>query len=145
MASGATVLVAAWSLASCTSAEPDQGPPGNGAADLVGTWSPVIVGGHDVSSDPNVDHWSLRFTSDGTWRRASGCGIGEGRYTLHGTDFRSHEGVDIGVGCPGPQIDYLTTLAKVATAEREGSTLLLESADGTVLLVMARAGAASNA
>lgn len=138
------LILAAWPLTSCTSAGPGRGDSGAVPPDVVGTWSPVLVDGQDVSSDPDVGLWGLEFRSDGTWRRTQ-CGSIGGEYTLSGTSFRSGAGADIGVGCSGPYIDYLTTLGKVRVAKVEGSTLFLESTSGKALLVMIRTAGAAGA
>lgn len=137
-----SVLVLTFALTACTPAAttptPAPGDTGDTMSDIVGGWNAVTIDSENVIQ-PTVPN--IIFGEDGTVTGNGTCNGFGGNYTVNGSDLTIGQLVSTEMACAEPDLmmqetNFFDALTRVTGFTREGDTLNLTAADGTIIVTL---------
>lgn len=127
-----TLVVLTLTLVACNT----PGGGGDNSNLILGGWNAVTIDGEPVIQ-PTVPN--IIFNEDGTVVGNGSCNGFSGSYTLDGSNLMIGQVVATEMGCMEQELNiqesnFFNALTRVTGFTREGDTLNLTAADGTVII-----------
>jgi heat shock protein HslJ len=130
------ILIFAFTLIGCTPATDAPGDTGDNSSLILGGWNAVTIDGENVIQ-PTVPN--IIFNEDGTVVGNGSCNGFSGTYTVDGSNVTIGEVIATEMGCMEQELNiqesnFFNALTRVTGFTREGDTLNLTAADGTIII-----------
>jgi heat shock protein HslJ len=131
-----SVIFLTLAITACTSGTDAPGDTGDTMSDIVGGWNAVTIDGENVIQ-PTVPN--IIFGEDGTVTGNGTCNGYGGTYTVNGRALTIGTLVSTEMACAEPDLmmqetNFFDALTRVTGFTRDGDTLNLTAADGTIIV-----------
>lgn len=133
-----SLLLLTLTMVACNTGGNAPGDTGDTTSEIIGGWNAVTIDNENVIQ-PTVPN--IIFGEDGTVTGNGSCNGFGGNYTVDGNNVTIGQLVSTEMACAEPDLmmqetNFFDALTRVTSFTREGDTLNLLAADGTIIITL---------